>query len=480
MKALRSLIVFLVPLILLFSSCKKTEDIVTTSSSVKLTINKTLVEFDTVFTQMGSATMNFKVKNTNKNAINTNITLAGGSNSYFRINVDGKPGTSFQNKELAGGDSMYVFVEVTVDANNANNPFVIQDSILFNTNGNLQYVKLQAFGQNAIYVMNGNYPPSPLTSTRPYVIMDSFVIPPKTTTTIQKGTKLYFHAGAYIEVRGSLVVTGELSNPVIFQGDRLEHDITYSKGPGQWQGIYLDNISSGSEFSYAIIQNATFGFYDFLNYYNTQPKVKIHNCIIRNMSDFGYVGLNSAMNMDNTLIYNTGKQAFIVDGGTYNIAQCTFDNSNSIFDRQSSTLYVTNQLLTLPDNSTVTAPLSCHFYNVIAYGTLDDEAAADNGGDSAGTGVLFDTLFRGCVLKSKSYTFGGANYVNVDPGYSNLQNEDYHLSVSSYVVVNNNGWTNFFNMPKPNQNLPTSMVGDPDLDGKSWGPRRPGCYTTAK
>ena len=471
MKALRSLIILSVSLIILFSSCKKTEDIITTSSSVKLTINKSLVEFDTVFTQMGSATMNFKVKNTNKNGVNTNITLAGGSNSYFRINVDGKPGTSFQNKELAGGDSMYVFVEVTIDANNANNPFVIQDSILFNTNGNLQYVRLQAFGQNAVYVMKGKYPPSPLTNIRPYVIMDSLKVDSATTLVINKGAKLYFHAGAFLAVNGTLKVNGDVNNPVIFQGDRLEHDVAYSKGPGQWQGIIFSNISFGNEISYAIIQNADFGIYDVLNSlsFPGTPKLKIHKSIIRNMSNWGYEGLNSALDMDNTLIYNTGKQAFVVDGGTYHIAQCTFDNSNSIFDRQSSTLLLTDASLVVSATQTIPAPLSCHMYNVIAYGVLDDEASVDM------TGTTIDTIFRGCSLKAKSYTYGGANFVNIDPGYNNLTGEDYHLLKSSAVF--GKGWQNL-------SVLPSTMLTNLgiDIENQNWisNQRSPGCYSTGK
>ena len=458
MKLLKLTFICIIGICLCLASCRK-EDIITTDSSVKLLFNRNIIQFDTVFTQMGSATMNFKVKNTNKNGVKTNISLAGGKNSYFRINVDGKPGTSFQNKEIAGSDSMYVFVELTLDGSNANNPFIIRDSIIFQTNGNTQYVKLQAWGQNAVYLRHQTIT-TPMDNTRPYVILDTVIVPKNYSLVIDKGTKLYFHAGGIMIVLGSLIVKGDLHNPVIFQGDRLERDITYTKGPGQWQGIYIADSSTGNDFNYAIIQNADFGIYDFLNSWGTAGGIKtsIHKCIIRNMTSFGILGLNSEMNIDNTLIYNTGKQAVVLDGGTYRINQCTFDNSNSIFERHSSTMYLTNQDINL-QSGPVAAPLAAYLVNVIAYGTLDDEVSVDLYSSSPA-----DTFFRGCILKSKNYTFGGANYINKDPGFKNLTGEDYHLSAGSAFV--GKGWNTL--TPFPNY----------DLEGKSWNSKpSPGCYS---
>jgi len=469
MKSIGAIVLGMALLFGLGTSCRKA-DVFTSSSSAKLWFNKTLVQFDTVFTKMGSATYNFKVKNTNPNGVRTNITLAGGSNSYFRINVDGKPGTYFPGKELAGGDSMYVFVEVTLDGSNTNNPFIVKDSILFETNGNKQYVNLQAWGQNAIY-LNKQLLTTPMDNTKPYVIMDTVTVPVNYTLTIGKGTKLYFHSGGTLLVGGSLKVNGDVNNPVIFQGDRLEHDPTYSKGPGQWQGIFFADTSYGNEINYAIIQNASFGIYDALyksDKKDGNPKLKIHKCIIRNMSNFGYLGLNSAMDMDNTLIYNTGKQAFIADGGTYHVAHCTFDNLNSIFDRQSMTFYLTDQPISLTNNIQVAAPLNFHGFNLISSGTLDDETGVD----------LVDSLhdsvaFKGCVFKSKSYTFNGPNTVNIDPGYSNLYNEDYHLGSGSLIL--NKGWTNLSSLPAAMQSYLIQ-----DIEGKNWSTRYPGCYSTTK
>ena len=62
------------------------------------------------------------------------IMLASGEATGFRMNVDGRKGSSFNNVGILANDSMYVFVEVTVDPNGGNQPLLIQDSVLFTVN----------------------------------------------------------------------------------------------------------------------------------------------------------------------------------------------------------------------------------------------------------------------------------------------------------------------------------------------------------
>ena len=142
-------IIFLV-VVLLAVSCKK--DVITDDPAAKLSFSTDTLTFDTVFTQLGSATRRFMIYNRNPESILvSSIKIAGGSASNFRINVNGQPGTSFSNIEIRGNDSMFVFAEVTVDPNSLTNPFVIFESVEFLTNGNAQQVVLSAWGQNAYY-----------------------------------------------------------------------------------------------------------------------------------------------------------------------------------------------------------------------------------------------------------------------------------------------------------------------------------------
>ena len=105
-----------------FSSCRKDESF-SDDPALKLNFSNDSIIFDTVFTTMGSVTQQLKVYNRNKNAvIISKIKLAGGSDSPYRINVDGSSGSSFSNIEIGGNDSIYIFVKVTVDPQNNNLP----------------------------------------------------------------------------------------------------------------------------------------------------------------------------------------------------------------------------------------------------------------------------------------------------------------------------------------------------------------------
>jgi len=131
-----------------FSSCKKP----LLFAGGNLSFSQDTVVFDTVFTTLGSTTQQFKFYNNDNKTINVEqIELMGGESSPYRINVDGVAGTHFTNIELEGKDSLFVFVEVTLDPNNGLNPMIIEDSIRFRTNGSDQYVNLAAWGQDAYF-----------------------------------------------------------------------------------------------------------------------------------------------------------------------------------------------------------------------------------------------------------------------------------------------------------------------------------------
>ena len=137
--------------ITIFNSCRKEEKI-TSDPSAKLEFSGDTVLFDTVFTTVGSTVASFLVYNPNdKKVVISSIQLAGGETSQFRLNIDGVPGASASNVEISGHDSLFIFVEVNIDPTNALSPFLVKDSILFSTNGNVQDIKLLAYGQDAHY-----------------------------------------------------------------------------------------------------------------------------------------------------------------------------------------------------------------------------------------------------------------------------------------------------------------------------------------
>ena len=132
----------------LFSQCARVS--FSDNPELELDFSADTVFFDTVFTTVGSVTLPLKVFNPNRESLRIDvIELEGGSDSPFRVNIDGQVGPRVEDWPLLAEDSMWIFIEVTVDPSDATLPFVIEDGIRFNANGQEQRVHLTAWGQNA-------------------------------------------------------------------------------------------------------------------------------------------------------------------------------------------------------------------------------------------------------------------------------------------------------------------------------------------
>src|ERR1041385_8853015 len=286
------------------TGCRK--DPLDNDPDAQLLFSSDTIVFDTVFTTVGSATRQFKIYNTSSKAVNiSSISLAGGNASNFHLNIDGSPVSSTENVLLRGGDSMYVFVDVDVDPNNSNSPLMIEDSVLFVTNGNHQRVILNAVGQDAYFhyyeTLNCN---EVWTNDKPHVIYGYAIIPSCCDLTMNPGTKVYLHHNAVLAADScaTLKVLGAHGNPVTFQGDRLEHD--YAEEPGQWGYIWLSSLSKDNVIDWAEIKNGTIGILSDSSGASANPTVTITNTKIRNMTMAGIFGRDTWMVGDNISVTN--------------------------------------------------------------------------------------------------------------------------------------------------------------------------------
>ncbi len=192
----------------LFFSCQPERNFIE-DSDAKLEFTLDTLFFDTVFTTIGTATRAFKVKNPHKQFIRIDeIELAGGAFSVFRINVDGASGLRFSDLELAPHDSMYVFVEATLDPSGSDDILRIQDSIVFYANGNMQDVDLMAWGQD-VHMIGGEILDQNTTwpAGKPYLIIDYLYVDSLASLTIDPGVKVFLHKDAGIYVDGRLCFT---------------------------------------------------------------------------------------------------------------------------------------------------------------------------------------------------------------------------------------------------------------------------------
>ena len=233
----RLFIGFLFLVFILFSKCKKDDLFVESGGTLEFSTDTVL--FDTVFTTVGSTTEYLKVYNRENRSVRiSSLFIEQGSQSQYRINVDGIPGSEHTDVVIGPKDSMYIFIEVTVDPNNSNTPLILEDNLVFVTNGEEQRVNLAAWGRDAYF--HGNLG-SLFTldcdeiwnSDKPHVIYGLVAVDSCCTLTINQGTEVYFHNNSSLLVyKGTLNVNGTTTSRVTFQGDRLES--FYDDVAGQW------------------------------------------------------------------------------------------------------------------------------------------------------------------------------------------------------------------------------------------------------
>ena len=404
----------------LFLGCKKEGFI--ESPDARLGLSADTLFFDTVFTTTGSITQFVKIYNDNSQKLRlTSVSLAGGITSSFKMNVDGVSGVQVNNLEIDGNDSLYVFVSVSINQNTANLPFIVQDSIRIDYNGNSRWIQLQAWGQNANFLrgmrLNGNVV---WTNDLPYVILDGVQVDTNATLTIQKGTRIYMHANAPFIVDGRLLVQGIAadSGRVYFSGDRL--DDPYRDFPAGWPGIYFRGRSHDSQLDYAVIKNSYQGIVVEDPSINGNPKLVLNQCIIDNAYDVGILGFQSSINANNCLVSNCGKNVILAKGGTYNFNHCTVSSyTNAYLLHKEPVLLVTN--FVKQDNNFLTADLNAVFSNCIFWGeggTVDDEVVVSKQGNTVFSVNFANSLWK--VKASPPNTTAVAMITNTDPQFDSV------------------------------------------------------------
>lgn len=457
----------------IFSSCKK--DVLLTDSSVKLNFSTDEVLFDTVFTTVGSTTKIFKIFNTNTQTMNiSKVFLATGSNSQFRINVDGVSGTSLNDIEIMGGDSLFVFVQVTVNPTGINSPLLIRDSILFETNGNTQHVRLTAVGQDVYlhkpdHFSTTGFPPYSIitcndiwTNDKPHLIFGYAVVDEGCTLTMQPGTHVYLNNKAvlWIYKGGTLIVKGDKGNEVSFQGARLEPD--YKEVPGQWGKIWLSSGSKNNVIDWAIIKNGSIGVQADTLGASANPTLQITNTIIKNMSAAAIYGQGSFIRGNNCVFANCGQYvAALTIGGKYKFEHCTFANFwSSGSQRSTPLLALSNYYVDINGITQIRDLDSAYFGNCIMYGNIDEEV----GLDSSTFGGNFKYKFDHCIVKTALNIADGIHYntviKNMDPLFIDASLNNYQLKAGSPAI--DQGTTGIFigtdlngvSRPNPNTSIP--------------------------
>ena len=381
-------------------SCK--DDMYSTNSKDILSFSADTVSFDTVFTSLGSTTSRIMIYNRNNTALKiSHIEVAGGKNSAFRINVDGalNANNHFEDIEIRAKDSMYVFVAVTVNPTDSNSPVFIHDSLIFQTNGVTQKVKLQAYGQNIKILRNLHIAnDSTLTSEKPFLVYGNLTVDSAKTLTLNSGCKIYFHNNANMKIYGNLIAQGTAEQPIALRGDRLDNinfnvPVPYNNVAGQWGGIYL--LGGGKYVLNYVNMNSGYVGIHFLNkYLSNLPSLEIHNCKIQNFLADGLFVQNGDVTVTNTEISNAGSHAVYLNGGKHTFIHCTIANYFNSSSVQPVSRDKNPAVLISGINDM--APMQSFFQNCIISGDADNEFTLAVPSVSDYTG-----LFAGCYIQAK-------------------------------------------------------------------------------
>ena len=398
--------------VILWSSCR--EDFETTLSTGDLRFSQDTIFLDTVFTNIGSSTRNFIVYNDNDDPISIpSVRLGLGDNSDYRLNVNGIAGQVFQDVEILANDSIFVFVETTLDIEDFesdNGQFLSTDVIQFDMGGNEQTVDLVTLVQDAIFLfpgrddatgivealtingvetsLEGRYLlPDELTFTAdlPYVIFGYMAVGDPinnspTTLTIEPGARIHFHdnSGIIVADNGSLQVNGALSsdlkvleNEVIFEGDRLEP--SFAETPGQWGTILLTDGSVNNSINYTTIKNATIGILNESSTTTGSPNLTITNSQLYNHAVAGMIHRFSTVEGSNLVTNNCGQFSMLIQlGGTYNFDHCTFANFSSLGIRTIPAVQLDNSIIN-GDFIEIEDLTAANFTNCIITGSQSEE-----------------------------------------------------------------------------------------------------------
>lgn len=149
-------------ILIFWSSCRN--DFEFTPSTGNLEFARDTVYLDTVFNNIGSSTYNLKVYNrSDEDIVIPTIQLERGSTSFYRMNVDGgtgdigtpQEGKFFENIELLAKDSLFIFIETTIDITTLptlDAEFLYTDRILFDGGTNQQDVDLVTLVKDGVFI----------------------------------------------------------------------------------------------------------------------------------------------------------------------------------------------------------------------------------------------------------------------------------------------------------------------------------------
>lgn len=394
---MKQLFIFcIISLLLSVTAC--IEDGFTTDPADQPLFSVDTLKIGTVFTDQPTTTKRFLVHNPHSKQLSiANISVSGPAADCFRLNVDGQSGKTFAGIDIRGKDSVFVLVEATFPP--GQKPQTLYEaSIDFTVNGITTGVPVIAVGQNVkrldAVTLNTD---TRFTAELPYQVFDSLVVAPGATLTIEPGTTICFHDGAFMAVRGQILSQGTVEKPVTFAGDRTGNvvtDISFDIMSRQWTGLFITPTSTGNEISHTDIKNTWQGLTIEGNgaSENQTPQLRLLNCRLRNSGGMVLEAYHSYIEAAGCEFAEAADGLVYLQGGKAEFFNSTFANYY-LFSALGGPAVQFAHIDSDSDDQSGLPLLSARFSNCIVYGNGSDLSH----GDLTGT----DVFFNRCLLKSK-------------------------------------------------------------------------------
>ncbi len=413
------------------------------SGSTTLKMSKDTIFFDTIFTRQSgttypiSVTKIFSVKNTENAWVKASFKLGGGKNSPYKINIDGVAGPEINQLEIGPNDSVFVFLQCALQANNINNPAIVLDSLMATVGNKSSKTIFAAYGWDAHYYRDSVIPNNTIwnDTKKPYVIIGNILVPENSNFTINAGVQVFTSAPQPIRYTGILVlgnfnVNGNESNRVSFKGDKPVFASTMK--PNQWGGIYFLPQGTG-KLKFADVTNAIIGIrIDSLSKGNN-PSLELEQCKIQYCGQACLVGVTSNIKATNCLFADAGTYSFLAFlGGQYLFNHCTFAEYSGFGSRQQGHFAITNTQRNENGVLINSKPLSVTLNNSIVDGPNFDEIYIDKVNNTA-----FETIAESNILKYRNadkFFDPTLNFINKKPKFVNISQGNYALDTLSDAI----------------------------------------------
>lgn len=450
MKLMRSLLLMLLAVIgLIIPSC--INDDFTSSPSATLTFSTDTVSFGIVFTDLGTPTARLIVSNRNKKGVNISSIRFKDPDTPFTFNVDGVSGSSFNDVEIRGKDSIYIFIECFINPDEAVQPARIADQLEFVTNGVTQEVEVEAWALNVKRLRNLRIESDlTLTPELPYIVFDTLTVAPEATLRIEPGTQLLFHDKALMRIEGRIEAVGTPDAPIHFRGDRIDNvlpDVSYDIMAGQWNGVSIAAGSFGNRLENVNMRSTSTGLRIDSCGDLSQTKLTLVNSWLHNSRSSVLESRYAKVDAYGCCFSEAAGAVVDLTGGEHQFVQCTISNYYLFSGAVGANLTLSHLLrdetsdhhdedISRADNKTDPNPLmKANFNNCIIYGMGMPVSPTDLTGS--------EVFVRNCLVKTAGVN--DDNFIDCfwdeDPLFLTVRSDyyfNYHLQPDSPALGKGN------------------------------------------